>query len=59
MSEWTSIFDKPPAGGQKIIGLAETSGGTWNETYSPTEPLGFMTHWKPADEIEEVPQLEF
>lgn len=52
MNEWTSIFDIAPIGGQKIVGKAGENGKTWVETYNPTEPLGFMTHWKPAEEVE-------
>jgi hypothetical protein len=47
-NEWISVKDRLPEHEQNIEGLNSLTGGTWSEVFDKLEPLGFMTHWKPA-----------
>jgi len=56
--EWTSITDSLPEDGQLIDGLSSTKDdvselpAAWTEVWDSDEPLGYMTHWRPAERSE-------
>jgi hypothetical protein len=54
-NEWISVYVALPNDGINIIGLnaANPEPNTWTETFDNTEPLGFMTHWQPAPNLNE------
>ncbi len=45
--KWISVNDSLPLEGQQIDGK-NLNGEQWSEIYDSSEPVGYMTHWRPA-----------
>jgi hypothetical protein len=46
---WIDVRQQQPEPGQRIEGMSRSN--CWTELWEPAEPLGHMTHWRPAPPV--------